>query len=450
MKIKAVKSIVMILVFIVLFSGCSLIDFFSAESLIRPPKLTGENAALQAVFEETVGKEVGLYTPIAGEYRASYIIFDANNDDNEEAIVFYSLNANKSVVHMHLLTKKDDKWVSVSDIVGSGTDVYKVDFINIDETKELEIAVMWSAEDSKREKTLSVYKISSFESENEDVLSSLATILVADYINLDFDNDSVDELLYLYFSASEDVLYSGAKLMDFDSEQNKFIPLSEITFDYQVSSYSNIINEKTESGYRIYLDCVLPDNNFATELIYYDFETDALTVPLFGDKPLSRHTLRTGVRYIDDVNDDGITDIPLLLDASPVYVFGVPAEESVSLNFIRWCYIEDGAFTEIGNYLRNETDGYNFNVNEIYADCYFSYDYQNRMLQVRGDDSFSDENILFTVSVKVEKEYSNNAASQEDSEKTDDIEERIVVSVTAFGKEKGYSQKEIRENIEIL
>ncbi len=451
MKAKIVRNISLLLLCLFVFSGCSLVDFFSAETLLRPPKLTGENAALQAAFEEAVGKDVGLFTPIAGEYRASYIIFDANDDEEEEAIVFYSLNSNKAVVHMHLLTKKADKWYSVSDIIGSGTDVYKVDFFNIDETNELEIAVMWSVDDSKRDKTLSVYRISSLEPGKADAIMSLATILASDYINTDFDNDSVDELLYLYFSVNGDLVYSGVRLMDFEPEQAKFIPMSEIAFDYQVASYSGIINEKNEDGYMIYLDFVLADNSFATELICYDFETATLTVPRFDDKPLSAHTQRSGLRSCEDVNNDGITDIPFSLSSESVYVYGLSAEESVSLSFVRWCYIEDNAFVEIGNYLRNETDGYRLNVDGIFSEYYFSYDYQNRTLQVRADDSYSDSNILFSVSIAKESaENADDSKNEAEKDNSSGRSEAVIVTVTQAGKEKGFEQKDIKNRIEIL
>ena len=115
MNNKLVRAVSMVVCLIFLLSGCSLPDFFSAESLIRPPKLTGEHAALQKAFEEAVGKDVGLFTPISGNHRGSYILFDANSDKVDEAVVFYSFNSNSSVVHMHLLSQKNGQWYSLGD-----------------------------------------------------------------------------------------------------------------------------------------------------------------------------------------------------------------------------------------------------------------------------------------------------------------------------------------------
>ena len=179
MKVKNLKAVIVLTILVFTFSGCSLVNLVSAESLLRPPKLTGENAALQTTFENSVGSDVSLYAPIAGDYRTSYIFFDMNFDGNDEAVVFYSLNSNSSVVHMHLLSQYNNEWYSVADIIGSGTEVYKVDFCNIDSSRNSEIAVIWSLDDSKREKTLSFYKVNSYDEAVENAVISIATIQIA-------------------------------------------------------------------------------------------------------------------------------------------------------------------------------------------------------------------------------------------------------------------------------
>ena len=189
-----------------LFSSCSFIDFFSADSLLRAPRLTGDNAALQAAFEEEVGKDVSLFSPLSGDHRSAYILFDAYDDGIDEAIVFYSLNSNRSVLHMHLLKQENGIWKSVSDIIGSGTEVYSVDFFDIDDSDDVEIAVCWTDADLRREKKLSIYKTN----DSLTSLSSVATIPVADYFYLDLDKDSDNELIYTYMTLASENYSVGA------------------------------------------------------------------------------------------------------------------------------------------------------------------------------------------------------------------------------------------------
>ena len=79
--ILACLALALSLVF--LFSGCSL-RFTALPNLLRPPKPIGEYSGLQESFESYVatatGKNFLLKTPITGDYRSSFIMYDMDND----------------------------------------------------------------------------------------------------------------------------------------------------------------------------------------------------------------------------------------------------------------------------------------------------------------------------------------------------------------------------------
>ena len=68
-----------IAVFLIIIMCLSLVscDFniTSIESLMRPPKLSGESNLLQKAFEESVADINGVImkTPVSGQYRSSYL-----------------------------------------------------------------------------------------------------------------------------------------------------------------------------------------------------------------------------------------------------------------------------------------------------------------------------------------------------------------------------------------
>ncbi len=405
---KALKALLAVLLISCIFSGCSLPNFFAAEKLIRPPKLTGENAALQMAFENTVGKDTGLYTPIAGNHRASYILFDANDDSVDEAVVFYSLNSNSSVVHMHLLSQKDGEWYSVFDIIGSGTEVYKVDFYNIDNTNNLEIAVIWSVEDSKREKTLSVYRIASLDRDVDNALVSIATIQISDYVYFDVDGDKANELLYLYYNSSEHVYSLSARLLDFDSAENIFVPLSDLAFQSEISTFSDIIYEKNGNDLRIYLDCISPDNEMFTEILVFSMEKEALFSPQPEDKHLSELSQRNEFIGCQDFNNDGLIDIPVMIDAEESYVLSDISGMTDLPVIVQWITYTESKFVSIGKYFINDTDSFALKLDDLYDDYYIVYDTVNKLTQVRLRASEDENNIVFSVSVrKTDDEYTS-------------------------------------------
>ena len=161
---KSIASAVKIIAFVIcctlLFNACAMFDLFSVDELMRTPKLTGENALIQQAFEEAVGNSVSLLSPVSGEYRSAYVLNDIDGDTYDEALVFYKNNQTASDVHMHLLDFDGKEWFSVADVVGNGTDVYSIEFCNLDQGNLLEIAVVWTMPDAARSKNLVIYKIS--------------------------------------------------------------------------------------------------------------------------------------------------------------------------------------------------------------------------------------------------------------------------------------------------
>ena len=90
-KIIAVTALLMFSVLMFLSSCTS--PFNSAENLIAPPGLTGDNALLQTAFEKAVMDkgEIVLKTPASGKYRSAVCLNDYDSDGDDEAVVFYSL-----------------------------------------------------------------------------------------------------------------------------------------------------------------------------------------------------------------------------------------------------------------------------------------------------------------------------------------------------------------------
>jgi hypothetical protein len=66
-------TLIFVLCAALLMTSCSFFQSFTVESLIRPPKLTGENALIEKAFETAVNKDVMLISPIAGDYRNAFV-----------------------------------------------------------------------------------------------------------------------------------------------------------------------------------------------------------------------------------------------------------------------------------------------------------------------------------------------------------------------------------------
>ncbi len=437
MKYKAMQSVVVLTIIAFMLSGCSLLDFFSADSLLKAPKLTGENAALQHTFEEAVGKDVSLFTPIAGENRASYIFFDANNDGTDEAIVFYALNSNLSVVHMHLLSRNSDKWYSVADIIGSGTGVYKVDFFNLDENPDMEIAVSWTADDSQKEKKLAIYKISGYEEHNENTIVSLATIQMADYICFDIDSDNTDELLYFYFGSDNVNASFSIRLLDYDLKSQTFLPVSDVSLNHQISAILKISVNKHKSDYSMIVDTLLNDGMYYTEIIFFDSELSVLSLPENENGPVASRTVRASSVLSSDFNGDGLIDIPLALPYEESYFIGKTDTIQSQVHFLEWITYSPDEIKEFGKFFENSFEGYRMRIDKLFEHYYFVYDYSSKVLQVCLKNFDEENNVVFTVECK--------NSNQNDVHDFDDIE--FDIAVTSKGEAMNITENFIKDLI---
>ena len=438
-------AVMAVIVFIALFYFFpAIIDFFSADALLRAPGLTGENAALQSAVESAVGKDISLFTPLSGEYRASYILFDADGDNKDEAVVFYSLNSNVSVVHMMLLSNNEDnKWVPVADIIGSGTEVYKVDFCNADTSQALEIAVMWSHDDSKREKTLSLYRINSLGANSENPLTSVVTVQLIDYLCFDIDSDAINELLYFYFTRTDEQYSVSARLLDYIPQDSAYVPTSDIALSLPLSSVFSMNYQRENNNYLIYLDCVSPDGNYFTEIITYDYENAALNKAKADDKFISSLTIRNNDIACNDFNDDGIIDIPCQLDYEDSYVMGYSDESPLKLRFVSWCSFSDNDFYEIGKYYINDFDGFFMKIDDFYDKYYFVYDYENSVTQVRLRNYSEENNVVFSI-------ISETVSSDFNMLLQEGIKKEYNIIITAKGESLSFTEAYVNKLIQKL
>lgn len=114
---------------LLVLSGCMQFEL-SAEDLMRPPALTEEQLEISTALERAVGaSDIKYKYPENGEYRSSFLFYDLDGDQQDEALVFYQAPSKGSSTWMNILDRKNEQWVSVYDISAPNGET-EVDFIN--------------------------------------------------------------------------------------------------------------------------------------------------------------------------------------------------------------------------------------------------------------------------------------------------------------------------------
>lgn len=364
-KIIAVTALLMFSVLMFLSSCTS--PFNSAENLIAPPGLTGDNALLQTAFEKAVMDkgEIVLKTPASGKYRSAFCLNDYDSDGDDEAVVFYSLKDDENTVYMNILDKNDDEWISINDIKGDGGAVESVDFVDLNNDGTCEILVSYSILDSKSNKRLSIYSSSSAK---EGGFLFLAMEPYTQMYFADIDSDGYTEIALAYLDSTAEKYTSDLTFLKMDAENGSVYSFANTILYSENTGFAGIASDVRDGICYLYID-EIASGSYVTEIVYWDADEKKLVKPVDVDILTLRNcpTARTLTATCSDINGDGYIEIPTAKHLNDSKVTSRYNESlNQQINLITWySYIGgENQFEKVKEYIRNSTDGYTIQLSD--------------------------------------------------------------------------------------
>lgn len=291
-----------------LMSSCSSLSF-SVETLVNAPKLTVEQSAIHQALIESVGSNITLKYPKNGENRSAFVIANIDDEDSEEALVFYEYTSNatgKDGLRINLLDRNSDgEWYSVKEIAGAGADIDKVivESMGSDNKTNVVVGYMNPVSDDKNLEIYS-YDGKDFKRVGVDTYSILET--------LDINNDNDKELITIQKNTGNgsetDMITASVSMLKPDND--RIVKSQGVEMCSNVKSYVNSVVGNIEKGRPgIFIDGVNADGNLQTEIVYYRYSNLQNPMQQRSDKLLPLCTRPSG--YLSaDIDDDGIVEIP--------------------------------------------------------------------------------------------------------------------------------------------
>lgn len=294
---------VLVLALIWLLSGCSL----GVESFLQPPKLGGEQQAVQAALETYLqDKGDARYTleyPVEGEYTAAFLLCDRQGYPVEQnpalAVAFYSLAAAPEETRINLLRHSGGEWQSIADTVGAGVDVREVAFGDLNGDGTFELVTGWTTYYNRADR-LSVYTM------DEELTCISEEQTYSSLFVGDITATGQDSLLVL--TVGDQVTATLQQM-----QEGRLNVVDSVTLDGGILRFGNrTLCRLAPQVHGLYVEGVKSGNTAVTELIYYDHT--GLHAPFYDPTTNTTEvTTRAGLLAARDIDGDNQVEVPITL-----------------------------------------------------------------------------------------------------------------------------------------
>ena len=335
--------------------------FQPLDSLMRPPKVEGDNLSIQLAFEEKVGTDYILKQPISGNNRSAFNFIDLTGDKKEEVIVFYAKADNLGIVRMNVLGKINGEWSSIADFQSVHNDIQEVEFADLNGDGNKEIIVGWTVFQDSYSKLISVYEISS----NKKAVRIYP--IYGDYYSkfkvADFDRDGDNDILTIkYAVAGDSAEYTGTIL---SYEGSSMAERQSFLLDKSVNSVAAInLDYIDNTQTRIFIDGYKADSGMITDCFLWNTTDNELNRVYVSGNSVANLTSRTSSVTCKDINSDGRIEVPM-----EDYLPNIGADDlakssnNLGTSIITWLWFQGDASELIESHIILSQYGYSFIFN---------------------------------------------------------------------------------------
>ena len=317
----------------ILLCGCSFDS--SVENLLTAPKLTPEQTEIYDELKKTVGSNIKLKYPKSGDYRSAFVLNNIDDDESDEAMVFYestNVQSGESALRLKILDKTDGKWEAVYDLACSGSEVDSISFARLGNSESVDIIVCYTLM-SQSEKTFDLLNYSN---------RSLTKVYSSAYSCLevfDMNGDGEDELVTV---TADKVNRSSCATM-FTHNADGFVKLSETVFNCDAADFLRVTKGMlAENVPAIFLDYSKGSGQSSSDVLYC--RGDRLYSPAniaAKSSVISRMTNDYMPEiYSFDIDNDGYVEVPSTTPL-PGYEMLTKPEQICA---VRWYTVSDGNF----------------------------------------------------------------------------------------------------------
>ena len=342
-------GIISLLCAVLLLSGC-LLD--PAESLYAIPARSEDYYNLQNAIESAMPDSAAYCAPIAGENQQPVQMADIDGDQQDEAIVYWK-NDGDLPLTVGVFDKRGEQYVLIAKADGAGSAFDHVQYVEIDGNPGSEIVVGRQISGQVTQ-TLYVY---SFEN---DELTEMMSANYSEFITTDLDANGLSDVVLLHSSDAQNGVAEcyrwNAGQLTRDREARMSTPVSAVR--------RMIAGKVWETSPAVFVASEYGEGMIITDI--FGMHGGVFTnLSLSDETDTAVSTIRDYYVYSCDIDEDGLIELPHLIDLLPIR----GEESSADQTVIRWYNLQpDGAEKEKWLTYHNYSAGWYLKLPDRLAD----------------------------------------------------------------------------------
>ena len=314
------KRIILLLCFaavLLLFCGC---EFRTVDEMYALPKRPDSYHDLQSAIDMAMS-DLEYCAPKAGENQQTVQSADLNGDGEAEHIIFAKENAQQPL-RILIFQKQSDSYVLLDTVCCNGSAFDRVEYAQMDDKPGLEIIVGRQLNDQVL-RFVSVYSLG--DGQMEQLLNTGYT----QYLPVDMDEDSLAELFILRPGPEENTPAS-AEL--YGVEKGVMERSLEVSLSESADNVKRVIFGRLWGGIpAVYVASYVQENSLVTD-VFAVLDGTLTNIVTSDPTDTGVQTIRNYYVYADDMDEDGVMELPSLVDMIPITV----GETDTDQKLIRW------------------------------------------------------------------------------------------------------------------
>ncbi len=312
------KTLFLLLAVAVLLTGCSM---RTVEEMYRIPKRSKEYNNLQTVIDSAMSGLV-YSAPLAGENRQTIQMADLDGDGNLEYLLFAKAkDSSESPLKILIFSKKKDSFIHTSTISSNGTAFDQIEYAQMNDRPGVEIIVGTQVSDQ-------VLRSAAVYTYGNNSMEQMVSVNYTKFLATDMDGDTYSELFVVHSGTDQE--HGVAEL--YSVEKGAVERSNEVNMSQGTDKMKRIIVGRLQTGEAaVYVASAVDETTIVTD-VFSLVDKKLTNITFSNESGTSVHTLRNYYVYADDIDDDGVVELPYLIKMTMLDSAGATERQ----NLIRW------------------------------------------------------------------------------------------------------------------